>query len=216
MRMTQVDREEASQDMRGRIALSVLAAGLLLVSLAACVASFDMSTERLAAPGVEWGIVIGSVFVQPEAVAPSGRSTGHDATGVTYVFDIVQIQPGDPDGEEPYAARYRLEAQPGVERMFISRLRPGHYLIKNFREDGMVGLGGELNAVFTVAGGEIRYVGRVHVTIPQRTSKGKGYRFAIENEREATLTQVARQYPAWKSTVVDAPMRIREPADRKE
>ena len=44
----------------------------VLFGLASCTTSFDMSGERITSPGPEWGVVIGSVLVQPEKVA-SGK-----------------------------------------------------------------------------------------------------------------------------------------------
>lgn len=56
-----------------------------------------------------------------------------------FEFDVVQIQPGDPKGESPHAARYQVDATVGQERPFLSRLRPGRYLFKNFYRTGMSG-----------------------------------------------------------------------------
>ena len=77
------------------------------LSLAACAKSFDMSGERLTPLGPEWGIVVGSVLVKPAKVAEEGGKS-RDAAGMAYEFDIVQSQPGDPEGESPYVERYRL------------------------------------------------------------------------------------------------------------
>lgn len=188
-------------------AISLVAA---LFSLVSCSASLDMTGGRLTPLGPEWGVVIGSVLVQPERVASGKKATGHDISGSSYEFDIVQIQPADPNGEGPYVEKYRLTAKAGEERIFISRLRPGQFLIKNFREEGVTGLGGELDVVFTSVPGETRYIGRVLVEIPQRVSRGKGYRFTVENARESTLAQVPRQHADLTKNVVDEPMEIRE------
>src|SRR6266508_2777097 len=84
-----------------------------LFLLASCATSFDMSGERITAPGPEWGVVIGSVLVQPETVASDKKATGHEVAGTCYEFDIVQIQPADPHGDNPYAQRYRLQVKAG-------------------------------------------------------------------------------------------------------
>ena len=169
-----------------------------------------MSGDPLAPPGPEWGLVIGSVLVQPEKDASGNDTKGRDVFGSSYEFAIVHIQPGDPNGEHPYAQQFRLDATAGEERIFISSLRPGEYLIKTFKEDAVRGLGGELGLVFASEAGEVRYIGRVRVEIPDRISKGKGYRFTVENAREATLEQVSRRHAVLMKNVQDKPMHSRE------
>jgi hypothetical protein len=168
-----------------------------------------MSGERITPPGPEWGVVIGSVLVQPEKVVSGKNATGRDVSDSFYEFDIVRIQPGDPSGGGPYVEQYRLDAKAGEERIFISRLRSGQFLIKSFHEEGMMGLGGELDLVFASMAGEIRYIGRVLVEIPQRVSRGKGYRFTVENARELTLAHVSQQHADLTKAVVDEPMQAR-------
>jgi hypothetical protein len=188
-------------------AMPLLAA---LFALTSCATQFDMSGERIARPGPEWGVVIGSVVVQPERLPSDKSAAGRETSSAAYEFDIAQIRLNDPDGTDPYAKQYRFNTKAGEERTFISRLPPGQYLIRNFQEEGMVGLAGELDLVFTVAPGEIRYLGRVHVMIPRRTSSGKGYRFAVENARDATLALVSKEHPELTSTVVDGPLKLRQ------
>ena len=106
--------------------------------------------------------------------------------------------------------KYRLDAKAGEERIFISRLRSGQYLIRSFHEEGVTGLGGELDLVYSSMAGEIHYIGRVLVEIPQRVSRGKGYRFTVENAREPTLAQVSQQHVDLTKDVVDEPMQARE------
>jgi hypothetical protein len=182
----------------------------VLFGLASCTKLFDMSGEHITVPGPEWGVVIGSVLVQPEKVASGATGNALDVSGSFYEFEIVRIQPGDPDGEGPYVEKYRLDARAGEERIFISRLRSGQFLMKSFRDERTTGLGGDLQLVFTIMGGEIRYIGRVLVEIPQQVSKGKSYRFTVENARKSTLEQVARQHPDLSKDVVDNPMQARE------
>lgn len=188
-------------------AISLVAASFGLV---ACTTSFDMSGDRLTRPGPEWGVVIGSVLVQPEKVSSGKSATGRDMSDTSYEFDIVQIQPADPNGEGPYVEQYRLNAKAGEERIFVSRLRSGQFLFRGFHEEGLTGLGGELDVVFASVAGEIRYIGRVLVEIPERVSRGKGYRFTVENAREATLAEVSRQHADLTKDVVDKPMQVRE------
>ena len=178
-------------------------------ALASCATPFDMYRERIAQPGPEWGVVIGSILVQPEMLAADKPATGRDASNVSYEFDIVQTQPADPGGTGPYAQRYRLNAKAWKERIFISRLRPGQYLIREFYEAGLVGLGGELTVVFMVEPGEIRYIGRLRVEIPRRVSSGNAYRFSVENAREATLAQISTQHAELARAPVDKPMQAR-------
>ena len=179
------------------------------MSVVACAKSFDMSSERLTPVGPEWGIVIGSVLVKPAKVSDeSGKS--RDAAEATYEFDIVQSQPGDPEGESPYAERYRLDSKAGEERVFISRLRSGRYMIRSFAQDRIAGKGGDLGLVFDSMAGEVRYIGRLVVEVPQRVSRGKEYRYMVENAREATVTKIVGAQPELAKRVVDAPMRLLE------
>ena len=185
---------------------------MVALALAACAKSFDMSGERLSPPGPEWGIVIGSVLVKPtKLVDESGKS--RDTADTTYAFDIVQSQPGDPEGETPYAERYRLASKAGEEQVFISRLLTGRYMIRSFAQDRLAGKGGDLGLVFESMAGEVRYVGRLLVEVPQRVSRGKEYRFTVENAREPTLRKVAGQHPELATQALDAPMRsLEQPA----
>jgi hypothetical protein len=171
-----------------------------------CVRSLDMSDENITRATTEWGVVIGSVLVQPEKGASDNGVAGREVMK-EYEFDIVQVQPGDPYGETPYAERYRLDAKAGQERIFIARLRTGQYLFKSFQEARVRGIGGELNLIFASMAGEVRYIGRVLVQIPQRVSVGKGYRFTVENAREPTLAQVSEQHADLTKDAVNIPMR---------
>ena len=182
----------------------------IVCGLTACTRSLDMSHERITEPGTQWGIVIGSALVQLQKPSSGPSATGRDLSDEPFEFEVVQTQPGDPDGESPYAERYRLDAKTGEERIFISRLRSGQYLIRNFHKSGMMGIGGELNLAFASMAGETRYIGRVLVEIPQRVSKGKGYRFTIENARERTLAQVSKTHPELTGEVVDVPLQARQ------
>src|SRR5262249_35343815 len=105
----------------------------VLFGSVSCIQSLDMSGEHIAQPGAKWGVVIGSVLVQPESGASGKDVAGREVVG-EYEFDIVQIQPGDPTGETPYAERYWLEAKAGEERIFISPLRNGQDRFKKFSE----------------------------------------------------------------------------------
>ena len=181
----------------------------LLCGLVSCTAPFDMSDEHVTAPGPDWGVVIGSVLVRPEDVASDKSAEGRDVFTASYEFDIVPIQPGDPNGEGPYVKQYRLDAKGGEERIFMARLRSGQYLIRRFHEEKLRGLGGELDVVFTSMAGEVRYIGRVVVEIPRRISKGKAYRFTVENAREPTLARVFTKHPELVKNAVNMPMQVR-------
>ena len=181
---------------------------VIALSLVSCAKPFDMSADRLTI-GPEWGIVIGSVLVKPAKSAEEAKF--RDAKDMTYEFDIVESQPGDPDGEGPYVQHYRLEAKGGEERVFISRLHTGQYLLRNFAQERIVRTGGDLGLVFESMAGEIRYIGRLVVEVPQRVSRGKEYRFTVENARAATMTQISHRHPEFARQAVDAPMRTREP-----
>jgi hypothetical protein len=180
-------------------------------TVVSCAASLDMSDERIASPGPEWGVVMGSVLVRPERSAPKSAAT--DDRFAAYEFEVVQIQPGDPNGERAYADRYELEAVAGQERHFLSRLRPGQYLIKNFHRSGVTGTGGDLNLLFESRPGEVRYVGRVLVELPQRLSSGNEYRFAVEDGREGTLERFSK-HGDLTNQAVTVPMSIRRDGTR--
>jgi hypothetical protein len=208
---TGIEKRTCEGTLRRATAVAMTSVAVLF-GLASCSKPFDMSSEHITPPGPEWGLVIGSVLVQPGKGVSGQDVKGHDAAGPgsSYQFDIVRIQPGDPKGEGPYVEQYRLNAKAGEERFFISRLRSGQFLFRSFQEEGMTGLGGELDLVFTSMAGEIRYIGRVLVEIPERISKGKGYRFTVENARERTLAQVSHQHADLTKNVVNEPMQARE------
>lgn len=203
-------RERTCKRAVGQAITLAMTSIALLFALASCAKFFDMSGERITVPGPEWGVVIGSVLVQPEKIASDATGKPVDVSGSSYEFEIVRIQPGDPDGEGPYVEKYRLDVKAGEERMFISRLRAGQFLIKSFRDEQMTGLGGDLGLVFSSMGGEIRYIGRLLVEIPRQVSKGKRYGFTIENAREPTMAEVSRHHADLTKDVVDKPMQARE------
>lgn len=191
---------------------SLLFASLALV-LSACASSLDMSSRRLATPDSDWGIVIGSVLVrQPQGGSPPGAAAGNQSA--TYTFDVVQIQPTDPNGETFSAARYHIDTIAGQERPFVSRLRPGQYLMKNFHRTGMSGTGGDLNLVFESQPGRVAYVGRVLVEVPSEPAYGKEYRFFVQDAHEATYATLAPHHGQLTQQAVTAPMRIR-PGDTR-
>ncbi|MBL8041782.1 MAG: hypothetical protein JNL86_02555 [Nitrospira sp.] len=172
-----------------------------------------MSNERIAAPAPEWGIVIGSVLVRStQETSAGGRATSDQAS--MYEFDVVQTQPRDPNGESPYVSRYQLEARAGQERPFLARLRPGQYLMKRFYRTGLSGTGGDLNLVFESQSGRVVYVGQVLVEVPAQFTKGKEYRFSVQDAHEATFSQLAPQHGHLTQQAVTAPMRIRQDENR--
>ena len=185
--------------------ISIWTAVGIAVSLVACSKSLDMSGERLTPLGPEWGVVIGSVLVQPRDDNTTPRTTAD----VTYDFEIVQSSPGDPHGRNPYAEQYHLHVKAGEERIFISRLHPGRYLLKYFSQERLTGIGGDLDLVFDSMAGEVHYVGRLLVEVPQRVSRGKDYQFRVQNARETTLTHMSREHTELARQAIDAPMRSR-------
>lgn len=193
-----------------RSALSRWPLGLVLLGLSACTTPFDMSSERAMLPTPDLGIVIGSVLVLPETDEYGGFTWAREAAGRAYKFQIVQIKPDDPYGTGLTARKYDFTAKAGEEKVFVSRLLPGDYLVKAFRDTGLAGLGGELDVVLSVEAGAVRYVGRLQLHVPHYLSRGKGYRFTIDNTRGETLARVGQQQPALTETVVDAPMQVRK------
>ncbi len=186
---------------------------LLLVSLAwslsSCASPLDMSQERMAAPGPEWGIVIGSVLVRQDRTSSSLGTRASDPS-MQFEFDVVQIQPRDPNGESPHAARYQMDATAAQERPFLSRLRPGRYLIKNFYRTGLSGTGGDLNLVFESQSGRVVYIGQLLVEIPPQPARGKEYRFSVRDAHETTFSQLAPQHGALTQQAITIPMQIRQ------
>lgn len=181
----------------------------MLFGVVSCAKSFDMSDERALTPGPEWGVAIGSVLVRTDETVSRKNSTSPGTVSSSYEFEIVPIKAGDPNGKGPYVKKYRLDVNGGVERIFIARLPTGQYLIRSFHEDKVAGLGGYLDVVFTAKAEEVRYIGRVLVDIPPKMTRGKDYRFAVEDAREPTLTQVSTTHPALTRDVVNMPMQIR-------
>ena len=122
-------------------------------------------------------------------------------------FTSSTLPPGSLPVTIPIAERYRLQARAQQERIFISRLRPGRYRLRGFAQERIVGVGGDIGLVFASMPGEVRYIGRLLVEVPQRVSRGKEYRFTVENAREAALTYVSARNPELAKQAVDAPMR---------
>ncbi len=199
-------KTRAHAGLRTHAAVLLLAS--LVWSLASCASSLDMSQERIAAPGPEWGIVIGSVLVRQERTGSSSNIAA-GASSTMYEFDVVQTQPADPNGEGPYASRYHVEAMAGQDRPFLARLRPGHYLMKNFHRTGMSGTGGDLNLVFESQSGRVVYVGQVVVDVPPQLSHGMEYHFSVQDTHDTTFAQLAPQHGHLTQQAVTAPMQIR-------
>lgn len=187
---------------------SILLAALAW-SLSSCASSLDMSHEQIAAPGPEWGIVIGSVLVRQEQKG-SGADTAVRDQSTMFEVEVVQVQPGDPNGESPYAARYHVDATAGLDRPFLARLRPGRYLIKNFYRTGMAGTGGDLNLVFESQSGRVVYIGQLLVEVPPQLTHGKDYRFSVHDTHDITLSQLAPHHRDLTQQATTVPMQIRE------
>ena len=181
--------------------------GCLLVATS-CAKSLDMSGNRIAVPGNEWGVVVGSVVVDPEK--PERPTNIQPLANETFILNVVQIQPGDPEGLSPYADQYELTTKAGENKLFISRLRPGRYLIRSFQSSGFVGLGGDIKAVFTVEPAEVRYIGRLHIMVPRYLSHDRPYRFTLQNAQQADVAKLATSHPDLADAVRDAPMELRE------
>ncbi len=193
----------------GRAALWCRRIGLVACLLAStsCAKSLDMSGDRLAVPGNEWGVVVGSVAIEPEK--PERTTTIQPLANETFILDVVQIQPGDPEGIRPYADTYELTTKAGEDKLFVSRLRPGRYLIRSFQSSGFVGLGGQIKAVFTVEPGAVRYIGRLHIVVPRDLSPDRPYRFTLENAQHADVAKLTASHPDLANAVHEAPMELR-------
>lgn len=182
-------------------------------SLAGCsTPSLDMTGRPIEPAGPDGGVVIGSILVQADQEAPDSwfnRMFGRKAAGFTYDFEILRVQASDPKGTRPYLARYELEARPGEERMFVSRLPVGTYLVKAFRHEGLSAMGGDLGLHFSVSAGATLYIGRLFLEIPRRVTMGVPYTYQVQDARETTLAVVRRQYPLLVREVVSAPMQAR-------
>lgn len=176
--------------------------------LSSCATPLDMSQERMAAPGPEWGIVIGSVLVREDRIGSSPGTRAIDPS-MLFEFDVVQIQPRDPDGDGPHAARYQMDATAGQERSFLARLRPGRYLIKNFYRTGLSRTGGDLNLVFESQSGRVVYIGQLLIEVPPQLTRGKEYRFSVQDAHETTFSQLAPQHGALTQQAMTVPMQIR-------
>ena len=183
----------------------VLAACLLVST--SCAKSLDMSGDRIAVPGNAWGVVVGSVKIEPEK--PERPSTIQPLANETFILNVVQIQPGDPEGLSPYADTYELTTKADEHKLFVSRLRPGRYLIRSFQASGYMGLGGDINAVFTVEPGAVRYIGRLHIMIPRHLSHDRPYRFTLENAQQADVAKLTEGHPDLASTMHEASMELR-------
>ena len=183
----------------------VLVASLLVAT--SCAKSLDMSGDHIAVPGVDYGVVVGLVVVDPEK--PETPSNLQPLANETFILNVVQIQPGDPEGISPYADTYELTSKAGEDKLFVSRLRPGRYLIRSFQSSGFVGLSGDIKATFTVEPAEVRYIGRLHIVVPRYLSHDRPYRFTLEKAQQADVAKLATSYPDLATAVRDAPMELR-------
>lgn len=193
----------------GRAALwcsRIVLVACLLFSIS-CAKSLDMSGDRIAVPGNEWGVVVGSVAIEPDK--PERPSTIQPLATETFILEVVQIQPGDPEGTRPYAEQYELTAKAGEDKLFVSRLRPGRYLIRSFQASGFMGLGGDIKAVFTVEPGVVHYIGRLHIMVPRYLSHDRPYRFTLQNAQQADVAKLAASHPDLANVVREAPMELR-------
>jgi hypothetical protein len=178
-----------------------------MLAATSCAKSLDMSGDHIAVPGVDYGVVVGSVVVDPEK--PETPSNLQPLANETFILNVVQIQPGDPEGISPYADTYELTSKAGEDKLFVSRLRPGRYLIRSFQSSGFVGLSGDIKAIFTVEPGEVRYIGRLRIMVPRYLSHDRPYRFTLEKAQQADVAKLATSYPDLANAVRDAPMELR-------
>jgi hypothetical protein len=177
-----------------------------------CAKSLDMSNHQLSRVEPNEGLVIGSILVDAHEVpSPSWTTSlfGRKAAGFTYDFEIVRVTETDPQGEFPYADRYELEVEPGVERTFMARLKAGDYLIKRFHHEGLSAMGGGVGVLFSVGPGMTQYVGRLHLSLPERVTLGAGYTFRVENAHHETVGTVKAVKQVVPQPVVNVPMHAR-------
>jgi hypothetical protein len=210
--MRSTTREEASMSQR-REGRGWIVCLLAMIALAGCTTpSLDMSGGRIELAGPDGGVVIGSVLVQAERDPPNSwfnRLFGRKAAGFTYDFEIVRIDTNDPKGARPYADRYELDAEPGVERIFVARLPVGDYLIKTFRHEGLSAMGGDLGLIFSVAPDATLYIGRLLLDVPRRVTMGAPFTYTVQDARESTFAAVHERHPDLGQHAVNAPMQAR-------
>ena len=148
---------------------------VFILEPAACASSLDMSTERIAAPAPNGGLVIGSVLVRStQETSAGGRATTEQAT--MYEFDVVQTQPRDPNGESPYVPVTSWKPEPAGTP--IPRpASPGQYLMKRFYRTGLSGTGETLNLVFESQSGRVVYGLKACSLVPAQLTKEKNIAF---------------------------------------
>ena len=73
---------------------------------------------------------------------------------------------------------------------------------------------GDLNLVFESQSGRVVYVGKCSLEVPAQLTKGKEYRFSVQDAHEATFSQLAPQHGHLTQQAVTAPMRIRQDENR--
>lgn len=180
--------------------------------LTGCANSLDMSDRQLSRVEPNEGLVIGSILVDAHEVPSRSWTTslfGRKAAGFTYDFEIVHVTETDPQGEFPYADRYELEVEPGVERTFMARLKAGDYLIKRFHHEGLSAMGGGVGVLFSVDPGMTQYVGRLRLSLPERVTLGTGFTFRVENAHDETVAAVKAVKQIVPQPVVNVPMHAR-------
>lgn len=192
----------------------VQAIGLSLFLLTGCsTTSLDMGNKPIEPPAPGWGVVVGSVLVEAENDPPDSwwnRTFGRDAEGFTYEFQIVKVELTDLEAvSHPYAQRYRLDAKPKVERLFVSRLPVGNYLIKTFRHEGLSAIGGDLDVRFSVEADRTLYLGKLILDVPRRASLGAPYTFRVVDASGAAIVALRQRHPELAGEVKNSPMQVR-------
>jgi hypothetical protein len=114
--------------------------------------------------------------------ADTSLQVGVAASGETYAFEVVPIQPGDSNGIRPYAPAISIG---------------GQYFIRPFQAMPMAGFVGDLNVVFSAEPGEVRYIGAPSNADSRWLAKEQDYRFTIDNVRDEGLGRMQNSIATW-------------------
>ncbi len=176
--------------MRRVIEVTRTLAGVLAVALlmSGCTTSHPLIVDPSQAHdlGYDEGIVFGSVRVE---IALGGERLGRRAagfnyglTGCTHTVDVLSIE--WLLSAEPCAEKWELAVSPGEERTFVVRLPTGSHGIGELRAIPTWSFSGgefDIQASYRATSGEVTYIGRLVLVLPERLTAFSEAHVRVEN-----------------------------------
>jgi len=200
----------------GRTSRPSLSRGLRAAALAGCLwlaaaGCRSTPTDAGAEDRPDHGVAIGSILVAIDRggdLARKGHFSGYDAASLTYELSLQQ------DSGRGFATPLLSNLKPfevvaDEERVFAVSLHGGEYQFSRLspEERGLLYI--VLDTHFRVVPGEIRYIGRLVVIVPERFGFGAGLVVAVEDGGRETLARVAQTHGARFADAVTELMVVR-------